>query len=64
MIEIYNEQVKDLFNVKSFKKGGLKVRQSKDGFIVQDLKIREVGSYSAWNFKIRQKNEDFDTLNS
>ena len=55
MIEIYNEQVKDLFNVKSFKKGGLKVRQSKDGFIVQDLKIREVGSYSAWNFKIRLK---------
>ena len=47
MIEIYNEQVKDLFNVKSFKKGGLKVRQSKDGFIVQNLKIREVGSYSA-----------------
>merc|ERR1712048_139227 len=45
MIEIYNEQVKDLFNVKSFKKGGLKVRQSKNGFIVQNLKIEEVSSY-------------------
>ena len=27
MLEIYNEQVKDLLNVKSFKKGGLKVRE-------------------------------------
>lgn len=46
MIEIYNEQVKDLLNIKSYKKGGLRVRQSKDrGFIVESLKICDVSSY-------------------
>merc|ERR1712142_385882 len=47
MIEIYNEQVKDLLNLKSFKKGGLKVAQRPgQGFIVPDLKIRGVSSYA------------------
>ena len=33
MLEIYNEQVRDLLNPKSNKKGGLKVRQHpKQGF--------------------------------
>lgn len=46
MIEIYNEQVKDLLNVASYKKGGLRVRQSKDhGFVVEALKICDVNSY-------------------
>lgn len=58
MIEIYNEQVKDLFNVKSFKKGGLKVRQSKDGFIVQNLKICEVGSYEEIDSLIQKGTEE------
>jgi len=47
MIEIYNEQVKDLLNLKSYKKGGLKVRQSKDkGFEVQNLRQADVCSYA------------------
>ena len=46
MIEIYNEQVKDLLNLKSYKKGGLRVRQSKEhGFIVDQLRISDVTSY-------------------
>jgi len=46
MIEIYNEQVKDLLNLKSYKKGGLRVRQSKDmGFQVENLRIQDVNSY-------------------
>ena len=47
MIEIYNEQVKDLLNLKSYKKGGLRVRQSKDGgFQVEQLRIQDVTSYA------------------
>lgn len=46
MLEIYNEQVRDLLNPGSNKKGGLKVRQHpKKGFYAQGLKILPVVSY-------------------
>ena len=51
MLEIYNEQVKDLLNPSSFKKGGLKVRQdSKSGaFVCPEVKKYDVGSYEDIN---------------
>ena len=46
MLEIYNEQVRDLLNPQGNKKGGLKVRQHpKKGFYCQGLKILPVVSY-------------------
>ena len=46
MLEIYNEQVRDLLNPKSNKKGGLKIRQHpKKGFYAQGLKVVPVVSY-------------------
>ncbi|CAB3985233.1 kinesin KIF28P [Paramuricea clavata] len=46
MLEIYNEQVRDLLNPQSNKKGGLKIRQHpKKGFYPQGLKIIPVVSY-------------------
>lgn len=46
MLEIYNEQVRDLLNPSSNKKGGLKVREHpKKGFYVEALKQTPVQSY-------------------
>ncbi len=46
MLEIYNEQVRDLLNPKGNKKGGLKIRQHpKKGFYCQGLKVLPVVSY-------------------
>ncbi|XP_006815172.1 kinesin-like protein KIF28 [Saccoglossus kowalevskii] len=46
MLEIYNEQVRDLLNPSSNKKGGLKVRQHpKKGFYVESLQTVPVNSY-------------------
>jgi hypothetical protein len=46
MLEIYNEQVRDLLNPQGNKKGGLKIRQHpKKGFYPQGLKIIPVVSY-------------------
>ncbi|PIK46734.1 putative kinesin-like protein KIF28P [Apostichopus japonicus] len=47
MLEIYNEQVRDLLNPSSNKKGGLKVRESpKIGFYAMGLKQTPVQSYA------------------
>nr|CAB3259098.1 kinesin-like protein KIF28P [Phallusia mammillata] len=47
MLEIYNETVKDLLNVSSFKKGGLKVREHQQkGFYVEGLQVSPVSSYA------------------
>ena len=47
MLEIYNEVVKDLFNVKSFTKQGLRVRQVKNmGFYCEGLTKKNVDSYA------------------
>ncbi|CAH1773103.1 unnamed protein product [Owenia fusiformis] len=46
MLEIYNEQVRDLLNPKSSKRGGLKVRQHpKKGFYADGLTFAPVNSY-------------------
>lgn len=46
MLEIYNEQVRDLLNPQGNKKGGLKIRQHpKKGFYAQGLKVLPVVSY-------------------
>ena len=55
MLEIYNEQVRDLLNPKSNRKGGLKVRQHpKKGFYVQDLQTVAVGSYANIESKMEE----------
>jgi hypothetical protein len=47
MLEIYNEVVKDLLNVKSFTKLGLKVRQDKNkGFYCEGLLKKNVETYA------------------
>ncbi|XP_006817088.1 kinesin-related protein 1-like, partial [Saccoglossus kowalevskii] len=47
MIEIYNEQVKDLLNTKTTHKGGLKVREHQSkGFYVDSLKVFPVNSFA------------------
>ncbi|XP_076810506.1 kinesin-like protein KIF28 isoform X2 [Clavelina lepadiformis] len=47
MLEIYNETVKDLLNVSSFKKGGLRVREHpQKGFYVEQLQVAPVSNYS------------------
>ncbi|ELT99958.1 hypothetical protein CAPTEDRAFT_223727 [Capitella teleta] len=54
MLEIYNEQVRDLLN-KDNPKGGLQVRQNpKIGFYVQDLKKVPVGSYKEIERRMEQ----------
>ncbi|XP_041460234.1 kinesin-like protein KIF28P isoform X3 [Lytechinus variegatus] len=47
MLEIYNEQVRDLLNPASNKKGGLKIREHpKKGFYVEQLRQTPVQSYA------------------
>eukprot|EP00696_Hemimastix_kukwesjijk_P015989 gnl/Hemi2/4282_TR1497_c0_g1_i1.p1 gnl/Hemi2/4282_TR1497_c0_g1~~gnl/Hemi2/4282_TR1497_c0_g1_i1.p1 ORF type:complete len:1126 (+),score=475.80 gnl/Hemi2/4282_TR1497_c0_g1_i1:154-3531(+) len=47
MMEIYNEQCRDLLNPTSFKPGGLKVRENpKTGPYVEDLSLIPVNSYA------------------
>ncbi|XP_074652315.1 kinesin-like protein KIF28 isoform X3 [Tubulanus polymorphus] len=54
MLEIYNEQVRDLLNPKQ-SKGGLKIRQHpKKGFFVESLKIVPVGSYKEIESRIEE----------
>lgn len=54
MLEIYNEQVRDLLS-KDNPKGGLQVRQNpKIGFYVQDLKKVPVGSYKEIEMRMEQ----------
>ncbi|XP_063685490.1 kinesin-like protein KIF28P [Bolinopsis microptera] len=54
MIEIYNEQVRDLLNPASLKlKGGLKIREHpKKGFYVDKLTTHAVGSYENIEMKM------------
>eukprot|EP01135_Chromosphaera_perkinsii_P006545 Nk52_evm17s539 gene=Nk52_evmTU17s539 len=55
MLEIYNEQVRDLLNPKSNRKGGLKIRQHpKLGFVVEELKTVAVGSYKEIDRRIEE----------
>lgn len=56
MLEIYNEQVRDLLNPSTLKiKGGMKVRQNpKQGFFVDGLLAAPVGSYKDIDGKIEQ----------
>ncbi|XP_041367866.1 kinesin-like protein KIF28P [Gigantopelta aegis] len=54
MLEIYNEQVRDLLNIKSLK-GGLKVRQHPSkGFYVESLTTPPVNSYAQIDSKINE----------
>ena len=54
MIEIYNEQVRDLLNPATLKiKGGLKIREHpKKGFYVDKLTSHKVGSYESIEIKM------------
>ncbi|XP_064610663.1 kinesin-like protein KIF28 isoform X2 [Liolophura sinensis] len=55
MLEIYNEQVRDLLDTKPKQKGGLKVRQHpKKGFYADGLIVTPVGSYA----EIEQKMDE------
>lgn len=55
MLEIYNEQVRDLLNPASNKKGGLKVREHKaKGFYVESLVSVPVKSYVDIDRKIQE----------
>ncbi|XP_064614056.1 kinesin-like protein KIF28P [Liolophura sinensis] len=55
MLEIYNEQVRDLLNLKKVPKGGLKVRQHPTkGFYVESLTSCPVNSYRDIDAKIAQ----------
>ncbi|XP_033111082.1 kinesin-like protein KIF28P [Anneissia japonica] len=56
MMEIYNEQVRDLLNAKGFKvKGGLKIREHPDkGFYAQSLIKVPVKSYEDINGRINE----------
>ncbi|PIK54089.1 hypothetical protein BSL78_09017 [Apostichopus japonicus] len=56
MLEIYNEQIRDLLNPNSFKlKGGLKVRlHASKGFYVESLKTFPVKSYNDINSRINE----------
>ncbi|XP_047136420.1 kinesin-like protein KIF28P isoform X2 [Hydra vulgaris] len=56
MMEIYNEQVRDLLNASTLTiKGGMKVRQDpKQGFYVDGLTMVPVASYNDINSKIEQ----------
>ena len=58
MLEIYNEQVRDLLNPSS-KKGGLKIRQHpKKGFYAQGLKVEPVVSYDDIEDKMEEGTEN------
>lgn len=53
MLEIYNEQVRDLLSKKAAPKGGLKVRQHPSkGFYVNELTVVPVDSYESIDQKI------------
>ncbi|KAK3726716.1 hypothetical protein RRG08_017023 [Elysia crispata] len=55
MLEIYNEQVRDLLTTKAPGKGGLKVRQHPSkGFVVETLTTASVGSYAQIENKINE----------
>ncbi|CAC5381742.1 Kinesin-like protein CIN8,Kinesin-like protein KIF18A,Kinesin-like protein Klp98A,Kinesin-like protein KIF19,Kinesin-like protein KIN-12D,Kinesin-II 95 kDa subunit,Kinesin-like protein KIN-7I,Kinesin-like protein klp-20,Kinesin-related protein 11,Chromosome-associated kinesin KIF4B,Kinesin-like protein K39,Kinesin-like protein KIP3,Kinesin-like protein KIN-14L,Kinesin-like protein unc-104,Kinesin-like protein KIF13B,Kinesin-like protein KIN-7E, chloroplastic,Kinesin-like protein KIF18B,Kinesin-like protein len=56
MLEIYNEQVRDLLNPKTMGvKGGLKVRQDpKKGFYVEQMTSKQVNSYEEIDSKINE----------
>ncbi|CAG2218584.1 Kinesin heavy chain,Kinesin-like protein KIN-14Q,Kinesin-like protein KIF18B,Kinesin-like protein KIF3B,Kinesin-like protein KIN-12D,Kinesin-like protein KIN-7I,Chromosome-associated kinesin KIF4,Kinesin-like protein KIN-12B,Kinesin-like protein KIN-12E,Kinesin-like protein 5,Kinesin-II 85 kDa subunit,Kinesin-II 95 kDa subunit,Kinesin-like protein KIF15-A,Kinesin-related protein 3,Kinesin-like protein unc-104,Kinesin-like protein KIF18A,Kinesin-like protein KIN-14P,Kinesin-1 heavy chain,Kinesin-like protei len=56
MLEIYNEQVRDLLNPKTIAiKGGLKVRQDpKKGFYVEQMTSKQVNSYEEIDSKINE----------
>ncbi|XP_071509131.1 kinesin-like protein KIF28 [Diadema antillarum] len=55
LLEIYNEQVRDLLNPASNKKGGLKIREHpKKGFYVEQLRATPVQSYA----EIEARNEE------
>ncbi|KAL8576237.1 hypothetical protein ACOMHN_006160 [Nucella lapillus] len=55
MLEIYNEQVRDLLSGKAPSKGGLKVRQHPTkGFYVESLISAPVGSYSQIDNRIQE----------
>ncbi|XP_071966233.1 kinesin-like protein KIF28 [Antedon mediterranea] len=56
MMEIYNEQVRDLLNAKAFKvKGGIKIRQHPDkGFYAEGLLKVPVKSYEDINSRINE----------
>ncbi|XP_078483346.1 kinesin-like protein KIF28 isoform X2 [Ciona intestinalis] len=55
MLEIYNETVKDLLNISSFKKGGLKVREHpQKGFYVEQLQVSPVSDYAAIEGRIAE----------
>ncbi|XP_052103729.1 kinesin-like protein KIF28P isoform X1 [Mytilus californianus] len=56
MLEIYNEQVRDLLNPKTMSvKGGLKVRQDpKKGFYVEQMTSKQVNSYEEIDSKINE----------
>ncbi|KAK3102002.1 hypothetical protein FSP39_008034, partial [Pinctada imbricata] len=60
MLEIYNEQVRDLLNAKSMSvKGGLKVRQSPNkGFYVESLVSCPVNSFKEIENKINEGNRN------
>ncbi|XP_064648285.1 kinesin-like protein KIF28P isoform X2 [Lineus longissimus] len=55
MMEIYNEQVRDLLNPKGAKAGGLKVRQHPSkGFYVDQMTVSPVDSYADIDAKITE----------
>ncbi|KAK7012042.1 Kinesin-like protein kif28p [Biomphalaria glabrata] len=55
MLEIYNEQIRDLLTSKTAVKGGLKVRQhASKGFIVEALTIVPMNSYAQIESKINE----------
>ncbi|XP_070565342.1 kinesin-like protein KIF28P isoform X2 [Ptychodera flava] len=55
MIEIYNEQVRDLLNPKNNPKGGLKIREHQNkGFYVEMLKVVNVNSFSDIESRINE----------
>lgn len=59
MLEIYNEQVRDLLNPASNKKGGLKVRQHpKKGFYAEGLKTIAVNSYQQIEDRMEEGTEN------
>ena len=66
MLEIYNEQVRDLLRKEKAPHGGLKVRQNpKTGFYVEGLKVGVLNKYTPVIFSIhRWENKNDITLKS
>uniref|UniRef100_S4RVC6 Kinesin-like protein n=1 Tax=Petromyzon marinus TaxID=7757 RepID=S4RVC6_PETMA len=55
MVEIYNEQVRDLLNPQSGRQGGLRIREKVDhGFFVENLLTVPVGSYGDIDSRIQE----------